>query len=76
MRIDNHMLGYRRPPKFKNKGESISTFAAAASKKSTLVRSSPGGKSSKPKPKSNSQDVYISEKLEKAAYALATRGTL
>jgi len=74
MRIDNHMLGYRRPPKFKNKGESISTFATAASKKSTLVRSSSGGKS--PKPKSNSQDVYISEKLEKAAYALATRGTL
>jgi hypothetical protein len=74
MRIDNHMLGYRRPPKFKNKGESISTFAAAASKKSSLVRSSPGGKSSKPK--SNSQDVYISEKLVKAAYALATRGTL
>ena len=74
MRIDNHMLGYRRPPKFKNKGESISTFATAASKKSTLVRPSSGGKSSKPK--SNSQDVYISEKLEKAAYALATRGTL
>jgi len=74
MRINNHMLGYKRPPKFKNKGKSISTFASAAANKSTLIKSSSDEKSSKPR--SNSQDVYISERLEKAAYALATRGTL
>lgn len=81
MRIDNHMAGYRPPPpKSKNKGVAISDLPSSG----FLV----GWANDSPFPQDDGtreedmsrdsarQKVHIRNKLEQAAYALATGGSI
>ena len=82
MRIDNHMAGYRPPPpKSKNKGAASSGLLSAGFLPNRASRSSlPQARWSAEKRTRAGilarQMVHKRNKLEQAAYALATSGSL